>query len=92
MRIVQQHDESQRRQRTTIDSTDPGSKICVSYDRTQAFRSTINVNPLWQLSDCYTWVQQVNGDTAIMQVGCIYNTTYSLGALGGGKPNPNCGW
>ena len=68
-----------------------GAKICSAVITTSS-RDTINVPDEWTAEDCRMFAATLNA--MAFQLGCVFAERPRLlwGAMGGGAPNPNCGW
>eukprot|EP01094_Clydonella_sp_ATCC50884_P029938 TRINITY_DN9569_c0_g1_i1.p1 TRINITY_DN9569_c0_g1~~TRINITY_DN9569_c0_g1_i1.p1 ORF type:complete len:358 (-),score=69.18 TRINITY_DN9569_c0_g1_i1:192-1265(-) len=66
-------------------------KLCLAWNTAQNSVLAVNVNELWSFEGCYQWGHEYMS-SSVMQVGCIFRDTFSLGAKGGGVPDRNCGW
>ncbi len=54
------------------------------------WRDTVTVPSGWRTGTCLNYKNTVRATS--YQVGCVFNNSYSFGAVGGGTPSPNCGW
>jgi hypothetical protein len=67
-------------------------KVCSAF---RAFGSTfmrdsIVVDDGWSRTTCLGWTTSVSANE--WNLGCLLDNGFSWGSMGGGIPNPNCGW
>ena len=54
------------------------------------YRDTINVPYNWSPRTCRDFANSIGAET--YQLGCITDTSFVWGQLGGGRPFSDCGW
>jgi hypothetical protein len=68
-------------------------KICTIFSHSGDWRETVPVPSSWTAAQCNAYrTQTVPGGFTEYQLGCVFETGISLGAMNGGIPSPNCGW